>query len=544
MEYQKKQLTYFNKRLDDVMLHHLKYAVDVDSIVFIDVIIGGDHGQGAMRFPAKFIFFYDDDSTAEVTTLISQIDCAKETYKLIEQCTAPSINEALARMMHNETTDGLSPDGSVVVEDDVSYFSDPEDDPLPTSTKQIPFRFFMSGDLAYDAMCLGKDSSSTAWCIYCKMRRADWRKKHQHQAEVWTMESLHDMAYDDSKKKSQRLGVKENMLPLFPAIQVIRWMVPLLHILLGVGNDLLKNILKFVMSIDGVENLPQPARDAINAYFIAEEELYNHQLQYDLWQQDSAQILASKQQEKKNLIKTKNTRAYRRSSSQQEKQQLQQAIDALTTEIAALQNEKAHYVELIRQLKNDATAKSQVMDEKLKEVPKHLLYIRGCIEEILKTYGIDRAAHHGGDLVGGAIRKMMANGRSICDDICELVLKVAGDNGKDVDGEFGEAIRERFDIYGETLIRFDALFTLLYTDHTTYEGGHFKLVNDAYLVKEKAIHLIRMLGMNVTPKLHIVEDHIIDYLIAFGSLKIYDEQFVERAHQEGKRTQHSWCIHC
>jgi len=39
--------------------------------------------------------------------------------------------------------------------------------------------------------------------------------------------------------------------------------------------------------------------------------------------------------------------------------------------------------------------------------------------------------------------------------------------------------------------------------------------------------------MSVTPKLHLLEDHLLDVLEHIKTLEYFDEEFVERAHQKG-----------
>jgi len=45
----------------------------------------------------------------------------------------------------------------------------------------------------------------------------------------------------------------------------------------------------------------------------------------------------------------------------------------------------------------------------------------------------------------------------------------------------------------------------------------------------------RDLGMSVTPKLHVLEDHLLSQLSIFIGLGDYSEDFVEQAHQVGIR---------
>jgi len=89
------------------------------------------------------------------------------------------------------------------------------------------------------------------------------------------------------------------------------------------------------MSIDGIEQLPQDVRDSINNYMNTVNELNDQKMPYNLWQHDNAQTLASKKQEKRELLRQKNLAAFK-NSSDDEKQQLLLEISTLTEEIMAL----------------------------------------------------------------------------------------------------------------------------------------------------------------------------------------------------------------
>jgi len=39
--------------------------------------------------------------------------------------------------------------------------------------------------------------------------------------------------------------------------------------------------------------------------------------------------------------------------------------------------------------------------------------------------------------------------------------------------------------------------------------------------------------MIITPKLHLLEDHLVDMMDIYGGLHDYDKEFVEKVHQKG-----------
>jgi len=57
--------------------------------------------------------------------------------------------------------------------------------------------------------------------------------------------------------------------------------------------------------------------------------------------------------------------------------------------------------------------------------------------------------------------------------------------------------------------------------------------------------LWRLLGLSISPKVHLLEDHVIDFLQCENGLLHHDEEFVECAHQKGlKFNQMTWRNMC
>ncbi len=50
---------------------------------------------------------------------------------------------------------------------------------------------------------------------------------------------------------------------------------------------------------------------------------------------------------------------------------------------------------------------------------------------------------------------------------------------------------------------------------------------------DAALRCWRALKMSVTPKSHLLEDHLVDMLDMYGRLEHYDKEFVKQVHQKG-----------
>mgnify|MGYP000226090647 CR=1 FL=1 len=123
---------------------------------------------------------------------------------------------------------------------------------------------------------------------------------------------------------------------------------------------------------------------------------------------------------------------------------------------------------------------------------------------ILKTHGVDRAAHHGGDLTGASIGILFNRSEAILGDFkAFLYEEVANCDRACDDTEINDVLKR----FRELFVLCDYLFSLA----RTKTGA----ANDEILAKTteciKAVMLKwRDLGMSMKmPKIHAVEDHLL-----------------------------------
>ena len=79
---------------------------------------------------------------------------------------------------------------------------------------------FLAADLAFSAYTLGKEGGSGRYCPFCQLTKGQWTLAPADQpvAELWTLEAIIEMFHDDSKKGTQKLGVK--LLPKITHVEV------------------------------------------------------------------------------------------------------------------------------------------------------------------------------------------------------------------------------------------------------------------------------------------------------------------------------------
>ena len=106
--------------------------------------------------------------------------------------------------------------------------------------------------------------------------------------------------------------------------------------------------------------------------------------------------------------------------------------------------------------------------EELKNArPSHLKRVRRVVEEILRKWGIDRAAYHGGDLTGNLISKFCLNAEQIFGEIKEKLRTYVEDrhHGCLVTEEEVKTVCMRFE---QLVLLLDGFFAIHMTTHSDY----------------------------------------------------------------------------
>ena len=143
--------TYLKPKLD---------TITIDSVESLDLVIGGDHGQGKFRSVMKIILRNQDlKNVNQFCIKIDHIDCEKDTYEVLrDSITSPlntditTINEAgYIRVLKN-----------LITEEDTLLIGkqDQVDTNQYSIRKSLPVRILMCGDLAFFAAVLGKVNMS------------------------------------------------------------------------------------------------------------------------------------------------------------------------------------------------------------------------------------------------------------------------------------------------------------------------------------------------------------------------------------------------
>jgi hypothetical protein len=110
--------------------------------------------------------------------------------------------------------------------------------PSIRTTTQI-IDIYITSDLAFQAMALGKESMAGHWCMLCTSSRANFL---QDDVTLWTMDELVWLGTEAEKRTNgePELGVKQKLW--WPFIPLSNYMIPILRCKIGVGNQLLDKL--------------------------------------------------------------------------------------------------------------------------------------------------------------------------------------------------------------------------------------------------------------------------------------------------------------
>ena len=102
---------------------------------------------------------------------------------------------------------------------------------------------WIAGDLAYYVIMLGKEGSSGHWCYRCDLHKDIWKIANHEHGTLWTNESLKAMA-DLGYSGTNAKGVKK--YPLWDFIEVDKFILPVLHTSMGMGNAVMANLMDII----------------------------------------------------------------------------------------------------------------------------------------------------------------------------------------------------------------------------------------------------------------------------------------------------------
>ena len=143
----------------------------LENIDWCDILIAGDHGQGSFKLNLKLLVQMSNDNHPEFVrkSWIAQVDCQKDTREVLFSTISSPINKSLeclkrGLILLQSTNESGKLEFSIKLNDDIDLNSDSK------IMKHIPINLYMTGDLAFYSLVLGKENMSGHWCWRCDLK--------------------------------------------------------------------------------------------------------------------------------------------------------------------------------------------------------------------------------------------------------------------------------------------------------------------------------------------------------------------------------------
>jgi hypothetical protein len=493
----------------------------------IDIVFGGDHGQGKFRSVIKIIVRGVEKKVTSMVMKVGHIDCKKDTYEVIKRSIALPLNDSLAKVIESGRLQIFRKgDGTIGcnIHDDI---------PIPTDPiSSVPIRVFVTGDLAYLAAILGKVSMSGGWCTWCRLSPAQWGEIGHEKGDVWTLENMLTTRDDITAGRIENTPANRKGCvadPLLTCVYVRRYIIPLLHTQIGVGNRLIDSYYMWVEL--RVEVIPDEEIEARVEVYEAHTEWEIQKELWDQWVNTRGTELADLREERLMV----NFMAQQRGedgifvNSSADRKAMAGASKAIGGEMVVFTDEK----KAIKAELDTYSKLLKVKSDKLKTLKKKrkssLNEVRNRLEQHLVEMGIERAAYHGGDLNGKNIEQFFREADGIFNKFQEILLEVPIEDGRCEDGEIIDMIRR----YKELCTLLDYLFSLARTPTGETTDEILETANKCAQAVGTKWRDLRLSTKG--PKFHLLEDHLAEQMEIWHGIGDFFEDFIEQAHQFGMK---------
>ena len=319
------------------------------------------------------------------------------------------------------------------------------------------------------------------------LRKKQWSVKG-HEARVErTIEAILELALDKTKKGADRLGVK--CKPYWDFIPVRNYTIPLLHILIGVFNDVDDYLIDLVDShIIPVKAAEQKIRDDIKGM---DDKIQPLMQTVNAWKQ------TAEGKERSKLLTRKNKMDDRMKAGQPV------GNAYLTVEEVERYQHLDNVFSQMCKTRDDLKAEKRKMKDKLdayrrerKLDPKS---VHNKIERLASSNGLDRGAAFGGKYNGKVARKVMENPEPIYDGIRDILL---ANKAPHITIEYITTLCMKV---VDVMRSWNKFFSLLQQKAPT-EADRAIADEIAQTAVSKHVDLVK----NATPKVHIAGVHAVD----------------------------------
>ncbi len=485
-------------------------------------VVGGDHGQGAFRLCTNVLLkIGESQDPINEAVSIGKVFCSKEEGELLDATIMPWLSADLKDMNESMLLVRMSEDKTKYVAEwchlsEVEEKINEDKDAVPIDIKQK-----LAGDCAWQSFCNGKTNMSPHWCIYCPLHRSQF-STHAGPTENWTIESLTAMADDRSKKGTARLGVTNR--PYFPWIAIEDRILPVLHLLIGVGNDV---IIYFghIVEWELIE-IPAEERAWKDEAKKLKTDIETYRQQCQEWDETPYRG-TTKKSRRSSLMTLRRTRSELANGGNRLNAEEQAEFDLLDREFKESRKKrddaKARRADLLKKIAD--AAKGRRRPPKEVQVTWYLL-----MEKIYRLFNVVREDYHKRQFAGRPMREIMKNAQAIFNAAKTMLRQFKRQDVDDIDAQIDQLCDNVIDV----LRTWDRFFSLLHKSSPT--DADFDELKQVARDAEQKHRVVRDVSVNYNPddapKPHICGAHAHEQVLHHGGClhKIY-EQFVELIHQ-------------
>ncbi len=325
---------------------------------------------------------------------------------------------------------------------------------------------YINGDYKFLFMMAGRSGYCGGYGLYCSLRQSEGERLHKTLdrtdcgVEEWTIEALCQIALEQEQQAGRgetfrSVGVRE--APVWPFISIRRMLMPILHELLGLGNDLMSNFWSYVE--EGAEPLEPDEVEARNMTLLAEIEYEDDKLEVEECELDLESFVVERLLLNEYLQETILTSSERKEINEQKKELSQ--LERSTRKKRDESKEKA------RELKKlfDLTKATELGIRKKRGRAEKTL-ANSIESEVLNLFKVYLSNLNGGDLIGEPIRILMKRGKEIFEKVREHIEEKADErenNLPSLETLDRQALTKTCLALGQMFQLLDGVFSLLLT---------------------------------------------------------------------------------
>ena len=147
-----------NNEIVVYLQRHLRSrSITPSEVEHVQVVVGGDHGDTAFQFGASVSVNLTNERIIDFEVSVIELICRIDTGELIESTILPRLTKGLE----------IVATWYLLIENNVNgqiecKFVD------TSSPNSLSVDMYVTGDLAFQAMALGKEKMAGGWCMLCK----------------------------------------------------------------------------------------------------------------------------------------------------------------------------------------------------------------------------------------------------------------------------------------------------------------------------------------------------------------------------------------